>query len=133
MPAGDQTGPTGMGPRTGRAAGYCSGSDVPGFANVTDCLGRRGRGSGGRGRRGNRRRNRFSAAGPMGVERVSRSRSTDEVAPVPPPSSISDDELETLDEQLVAAEASIEKLQHRIDGLKRRIRNTTAQSRSDEI
>ena len=33
MPAGDRTGPTGMGPRTGRAAGYCSGSGVPGYAN----------------------------------------------------------------------------------------------------
>lgn len=33
MPAGDRTGPSGMGPRTGRAAGYCSGYTVPGYAN----------------------------------------------------------------------------------------------------
>ncbi|MBC7341422.1 MAG: DUF5320 domain-containing protein [Clostridia bacterium] len=33
MPRGDRTGPWGMGPRTGRAAGYCSGYPVPGFAN----------------------------------------------------------------------------------------------------
>ncbi|MBC7227173.1 MAG: DUF5320 domain-containing protein [Thermoflexales bacterium] len=33
MPAGDRTGPMGMGPRTGRAAGYCAGSDAPGYAN----------------------------------------------------------------------------------------------------
>ncbi|MFO8031339.1 MAG: DUF5320 domain-containing protein [Desulfohalobiaceae bacterium] len=33
MPAGDRTGPMGMGPRTGRAAGYCSGFGAPGFAN----------------------------------------------------------------------------------------------------
>jgi len=33
MPAGDRTGPSGMGPRTGRAAGYCSGYATPGFAN----------------------------------------------------------------------------------------------------
>ena len=33
MPRGDGTGPRGMGPMTGRAAGYCAGSNVPGFAN----------------------------------------------------------------------------------------------------
>jgi len=33
MPGGDRTGPMGMGPRTGRAAGYCSGFDMPGYAN----------------------------------------------------------------------------------------------------
>lgn len=33
MPGGDRTGPMGAGPRTGRAAGYCSGFSAPGFAN----------------------------------------------------------------------------------------------------
>lgn len=33
MPGGDGTGPGGMGPMTGRAAGYCAGYPVPGFAN----------------------------------------------------------------------------------------------------
>ncbi len=33
MPRGDGTGPAGMGPMTGRAAGYCAGSNAPGFAN----------------------------------------------------------------------------------------------------
>ncbi len=33
MPAGDGTGPRGMGPMTGRGAGYCAGNDVPGYAN----------------------------------------------------------------------------------------------------
>ena len=33
MPRGDGTGPAGMGPMTGRAAGYCAGYDAPGFAN----------------------------------------------------------------------------------------------------
>jgi hypothetical protein len=33
MPGGDGTGPAGMGPMTGRAAGYCAGYSVPGFAN----------------------------------------------------------------------------------------------------
>ena len=33
MPGGNGTGPTGMGPMTGRAAGYCAGYSVPGYAN----------------------------------------------------------------------------------------------------
>lgn len=33
MPRGDRSGPTGMGPRSGRAAGYCANYDTPGFMN----------------------------------------------------------------------------------------------------
>ncbi|MDD5603668.1 MAG: DUF5320 domain-containing protein [Eubacteriales bacterium] len=33
MPGGDRTGPAGAGPMTGRRAGYCAGSAVPGYAN----------------------------------------------------------------------------------------------------
>ncbi|MFZ2147487.1 MAG: DUF5320 domain-containing protein [Sedimentisphaerales bacterium] len=33
MPLGDGTGPAGMGPMTGRAAGYCAGYPVPGYMN----------------------------------------------------------------------------------------------------
>lgn len=33
MPRGDRTGPRGMGPMTGRRAGYCADYDVPGYAN----------------------------------------------------------------------------------------------------
>ncbi|AEA47877.1 DUF5320 domain-containing protein [Archaeoglobus veneficus] len=33
MPGGDGTGPWGLGPRTGRAAGLCAGYRMPGFAN----------------------------------------------------------------------------------------------------
>jgi len=33
MPFGDGTGPRGMGPMTGRGAGYCTGVNNPGFAN----------------------------------------------------------------------------------------------------
>ncbi|MCK4695414.1 MAG: DUF5320 domain-containing protein, partial [Candidatus Cloacimonetes bacterium] len=46
MPRGDRTGPSGMGPMTGRAAGYCAGYDVPGFANPVGGRGRFGRGMG---------------------------------------------------------------------------------------
>jgi len=33
MPAGDGTGPVGMGPRTGRGLGYCAGYGAPGYMN----------------------------------------------------------------------------------------------------
>jgi hypothetical protein len=57
MPGGDGTGPVGMGPMTGRAAGFCAGYGVPGYVNSEPGYGFRGRG--GRGRR-----NWFSAAAP---------------------------------------------------------------------
>ncbi|MDC7245999.1 MAG: DUF5320 domain-containing protein [Sphaerochaetaceae bacterium] len=34
MPRGNGTGPEGMGPMTGRGAGFCSGADSPGYMNV---------------------------------------------------------------------------------------------------
>ncbi len=52
MPWGDRTGPRGLGPMTGRAAGYCAGYSVPGYANPSvPGYGRGfGYGRGGRGR-----------------------------------------------------------------------------------
>ncbi len=66
MPGGDRTGPAGMGPMTGRAAGYCTGNQVPGFANP---VAGRGYGFGGRGRGGMGRRNGFYATGLFGWQR----------------------------------------------------------------
>jgi len=49
MPRGDRTGPMGMGPMTGRGAGFCGGFGAPGFMNAMP--GRGGMGFGrGRGR-----------------------------------------------------------------------------------
>ncbi len=45
MPRGDRRGPNGMGPMTGRAAGFCSGSNAPGFVN-TGSVGGYGQGMG---------------------------------------------------------------------------------------
>jgi hypothetical protein len=73
MPGGDRTGPLGMGPLSGRAAGYCAGYGMPGFVN--SALGRgfgggfgRGRGFGGRGYGGGGRgwRHWFHATGVPG-------------------------------------------------------------------
>jgi len=49
MPGGDRTGPWGVGPMTGRAAGFCAGYAVPGYANprLGRCFGPGG--GGGRG------------------------------------------------------------------------------------
>jgi hypothetical protein len=46
MPGGDGTGPAGMGPMTGRAAGFCAGYSVPGYANPVGGRGFRGFGRG---------------------------------------------------------------------------------------
>ena len=43
MPFGDGTGPRGMGPMTGRGAGYCAGYGAPGFTNPYPRGGRAGR------------------------------------------------------------------------------------------
>ncbi len=61
MPRGDGTGPTGLGPMTGRRAGFCAGYGMPGYANAGWG---RGRGGGGRGWR-----NRYYATGLPGWSR----------------------------------------------------------------
>jgi hypothetical protein len=59
MPGGDGTGPAGMGPMTGRGAGFCAGYPAPGYGNAGG-----GRGFWGWGRgRGGGRRNWFYATG----------------------------------------------------------------------
>lgn len=76
MPRGDRTGPMGMGAMTGRGAGYCSGSGMPGFANPVSGRGfgmgfGRGRAGWGRGTFGGGRgwRNVFYATGQPGWAR----------------------------------------------------------------
>lgn len=74
MPKGNGTGPLGMGPITGRAAGFCAGYNMPGYMNNEP-----GHGYGiGFGRRKNffgdgfGRRNRFFATGIPGQARFVR-------------------------------------------------------------
>ena len=47
MPRGNRTGPNGMGPMTGRAAGFCAGHDEAGFTTAPGGGFGRGRGHGG--------------------------------------------------------------------------------------
>ena len=67
MPAGDRTGPMGLGPMTGRGLGYCAGFAAPGYMNAMP-----GRGWGfGRGwGRGRGWRHRYYATGLPGWERM---------------------------------------------------------------
>ncbi|HUT04580.1 MAG TPA: DUF5320 domain-containing protein [bacterium] len=67
MPRGDGTGPAGMGPMTGRAAGYCAGYGTPGYMNP---VGGRGMGFGGGFGRGRGWRNQFYATGLTGWQRA---------------------------------------------------------------
>lgn len=60
MPRGDGSGPNGMGPMTGRGAGYCAGYSTPGFANPM------GRGFGGGGGFGGGRGRGFGFGGGRG-------------------------------------------------------------------
>lgn len=73
MPFGDRTGPLGLGPRTGRAMGYCAGFEVPGSVNPVPGQGWFGFGRGrGRGWFGGGRgwRHRYWATGLYGLGRA---------------------------------------------------------------
>jgi hypothetical protein len=71
MPRGDRTGPMGMGPMTGRAAGYCADYDMPGYAHLAPGRGF-GMGWGGGWERGRRWRRWYYATGLPGWVRFGR-------------------------------------------------------------
>lgn len=105
MPGGDQTGPMGAGPMTGRGAGFCGGFAGPGFANRGGFCGR-GRGRG--------RRNMYHATGLTGWQRAAAA-----VPNTAPPSSSpsKEDELELLKQQADSAAAALDAIRKRIDEL----------------
>jgi len=123
MPWGDRTGPMGMGPMTGRAAGFCANCDLPGYMNAGagNWYGyRQGFGHGyGRGfgaGRGRGWRNRFYATGVPGWDRWG-------VNPyyggfVPPPAVIhKEDELKILTQQAAEMKSVLDDIQNRMDEL----------------
>ena len=115
MPRGDRRGPDGLGPMTGRRAGYCAGYDVPGYANdrvPPMGMGRGlGRGGGrGRGRGGGRGRGRgtpYPYPGPYY-----------EPLPVQPPVA-SQDEVTYLEGAAERLEADLKAIKDRIKELKK--------------
>ncbi len=114
MPRGDRTGPAGMGPMTGRGAGFCAGYNVPGFMNSGGGCGYWGRGRGmGRGRGFGWARAGFGgpawggAVNPYAYDGV------------PSASNISaQQELEYLKEQAEYLKASLDEINKRVEQLK---------------
>ena len=113
MPRGDGTGPMGMGPMTGRAAGFCAGFGTPGFANP---LGGRGFGMGagrGRGCGGRGFRNMFHPTGLTGWQRAA---GGPWAAVVPPPAAAA-----TRDQQVTALKSQAAYFENALDELRKRI------------
>jgi hypothetical protein len=111
MPFGDRTGPVGMGPMTGRAAGFCAGYGMPGHMNPAG-----GRGFWGRGRGGGRgRRNMFYATGLPGWARTGFD-FPDDFANVAP---TAEQQREALKQQAQYLQDSLNAINKRIDELEK--------------
>ncbi|MDI7276559.1 MAG: DUF5320 domain-containing protein [Anaerolineae bacterium] len=124
MPRGDGTGPMGMGPMTGRAAGYCAGYGVPGYANPIP-----GRGFWGRGGRGGGRgwRNWYYATGLPGWARAGLYPAWGAVpwGPVPfqaPPAPAPEQEASFLRAQAENLRAALESIEKRLQELEQEAR-----------
>ena len=118
MPGGDRTGPLGMGPMTGRSAGYCAGYNVPGYMNPYG-----GRGMGLRRGRFYGRGGGFGRGWGVGVNGVPAAPVTAPVMPfVPQPGygAVPYDEsveLESLRNHAQTLESSLSEIQKRIEEL----------------
>jgi hypothetical protein len=110
MSHGDQTGPQGMGPRTGRGLGNCGGRGMPG--NMSRGY-RGGRAAGGGGRHGHRRM--FHATGLTGWERAAMGMPDASAAANPPQAASPQEELAALKAQAEAAAAALDHVRQRID------------------
>ncbi len=96
MPRGDRTGPNGMGPRTGRGAGFCNGYNRPGYMNGGAGTGfGYGRGMG----RGYGRGMGYGYAAPYGASYTPYSKETEK--------GYLENEISILKEQLKASEARL--------------------------
>jgi len=125
MPGGDRTGPAGMGPMTGRAAGYCTGNPGPGWTNPAGRgLFGFGRGFGRGGGRG--RRNRFYATGLTGWQRAAAGEPAfGAVPPVPTPAAPApastaadkDRQIALLKQQVESMAQVLEGINQRLDGM----------------
>jgi len=116
MPGGDRSGPLGMGPRTGRAAGFCAGFRTPGYANPEPAqgLGRgygQGRGFGGGGRGW---RNQFYATGLPGWARGGRFLQPESSPSSADAGSSQDEEIGTLASRTKALESDLSALKKRL-------------------
>jgi hypothetical protein len=116
MPRGDRTGPMGLGPMTGRAAGFCTGYTVPGYMNP---IPGRGLGFFGRGRgRGRGFRNMYFATGLPAWARYNMGAYYPDNAYAPPAMTASQ-EAEALKQQAKLMQDNINALNERIQELER--------------
>ncbi len=122
MPGGDRTGPMGMGPMTGRGAGYCAGYPNPGFANGPG----RGFGFGGGRGWGRGRRHGFYATGVPGWQRAAwggpafgygAGGGAPAATAGAPPTMTRDQELEMLRQQAQGFAGALDEIRRRIDEL----------------
>jgi hypothetical protein len=114
MPGGDRTGPVGMGPMTGRAAGYCAGFSVPGYMNP---IAGRGYGWFGRGR-GRGYRHMYYATGLPGWARYNTGAYNPYFASTPP-SMTAAQEAELLKNQAKLMQDDLNDLNKRIQELEK--------------
>jgi len=122
MPGGDRTGPAGMGPMTGRAAGYCIGNPVPGYMNpIPGGRGWAGGWGGGRGRR-----NWYYATGLTGWQRAALGQpvfgpgvpyGVPPAGPVAPPAVSPEQEIDLLKQQAEYFASALEGIRKRIEEL----------------
>jgi len=108
MPGGDRTGPMGMGPMTGRGAGFCAGLPAFGFGNRGVGVGR-GRGRG--------RRNMFYATGLPGWARAGMSKGGEATPPAASGDATREQELDVLKQQADQAAAMLKGIRQRISEL----------------
>jgi hypothetical protein len=118
MPRGDRTGPWGQGAMTGRAAGFCAGYAVPGYANPIPGRGfgrggGRGRGFGGGGRGW---RHQFYATGLPGWARFG-GYAVPPGYPVPSPAPDPEQEKQALQAQVQFLESELKSLQQQLSEL----------------
>ena len=124
MPGGDGTGPGGLGPMTGRAAGFCAGYGVPGYMNPIPGRGYWGWGRGGRGRR-----NWYYATGLTGWQRAGMGWPASGwpapgYAPYPTPFAPA----MTQQEELDALKGQAEYFEDALDGIRKRIAELEAKT-----
>ncbi len=124
MPGGDRTGPLGLGPRTGRGAGYCAGYAVPGYMNPVSGGGFWGRGRGwsayGRGRGGGRGwRNCYYATGMPGWQRAAYGYPAYSEPYPYPPEPTAEEEKDMLKGEAEALKQELEDIQNRISTLEK--------------
>jgi hypothetical protein len=121
MPIGNGMGPAGLGPMTGRAAGFCAGYEAPGYLNPAGGRGAWGLGLGfGRGR-GRGFRHTYWATSLLGWQRAAMGfpAAFPHAVPAPFAQLSAEQELAALRGQLKAMEQGIGQVQERIRELER--------------